>query len=79
MTVTELARRTGVTPAAVVQWENGTVVPATGKLPVIAAVLECEVGELYDAEVLREAGEAARAAVAKRAAADAQKLLNADG
>ena len=33
---------TGVTPPAVIGWENGSKTPTTDKLPTIAAVLECE-------------------------------------
>lgn len=69
-----LAQAAEVTYQAVKQWEDGIVVPSADKLPIIAAVLGCEVGELYDAETLRAASEAARAAVAAKAAADAQAL-----
>ena len=40
----------------------------------IAALLECEVNDLYDDETLRAASEAARAAVAAKGAADARAL-----
>ena len=46
LTGTELARMTGVTLPAVIGWENGSKTPTTDKLPTIAAVLECEVGDL---------------------------------
>ena len=59
MTGAELARRAGVSPPAVTQWENGSRTPATDKLPVIAAVLGCEVSELYEEDALREAARAA--------------------
>lgn len=75
----ELARRVGVVKMSVSQWERGETMPTADKLPTIAAVLECEVVELYDDEVLRAASEAARAAVAKKAAADAQKLAEEAG
>ena len=61
LTGTELARMTGVTLPAVIGWENGSKTPTTDKLPTIAAVLECEIGDLYDDETLRAASEAARA------------------
>ena len=73
LTGTELARMTGVTLPAVIGWENGSKTPTTDKLPTIAAVLECEVRDLYD-ETLRAASEAARAAVAAKGAADARAL-----
>ena len=69
LTGTELARMT-----AVIGWENGSKTPTTDKLPTIAAVLECEVGDLYDDETLRAASEAARAAVAAKGAAGARAL-----
>ena len=74
VTQLELARMVGVSKPSVSMWENGVTAPAADKLPVIAAVLGCEVGELYDEDALREASEAARTAVAARAAADAQAL-----
>ena len=71
LTGTELAR---MTLPAVIGWENGSKTPTTDKLPTIAAVLECEIGDLYDDETLRAASEAARAAVAAKGAADARAL-----
>lgn len=75
----ELARRLGVAAMSVSQWEQGEAMPTADKLPTIAAVLECEIRELYDDELLRAASEAARAAVAKKASADAQKLAEQAG
>ena len=69
-----LARRVGVSKMTWSKWERGVIMPSADKLPTIAAVLECEVGELYDDATLRAAGEAARAAVASKAAADARAL-----
>ena len=69
-----LARRLGVTKVAVSRWENGAAMPTADKLPTIAALLECEVNDLYDDETLRAASEAARAAVAAKGAADARAL-----
>lgn len=74
MSQLDLAQRVGVSEVAVCLWESGKSKPSADKLPIIAAVLECEVGELYDDETLRAASEAARAAVAAKAAADAQAL-----
>ena len=74
MTRYELAQAAEVSYQAVAQWENGVMVPSADKLPTIAAVLECEVGALYDDETLRAASEAARAAVAAKGAADARAL-----
>ena len=50
------------------------VAPSADKLPVLAAMLDCEVGDLYDDEALRAASETARAAVAAKGAADARAL-----
>ena len=74
MTRYELAQAANVSYQAVAQWENGVMVPSADKLPVLAAMLDCEVGELYDDEALRAASEAARAAVATKGAADARAL-----
>ena len=70
MTRYELAEAAAVSYQAIAQWENGVVAPSADKLPVLAAMLDCEVGELYDDEALR----AARAAVAAKGAADARAL-----
>lgn len=69
-----LARRLSVTKMAVSRWESGAAMPTADKLPIIAALLECEVNDLYDDETLRAASEAARAAVAAKGAADARAL-----
>lgn len=74
VTQIELARLVGTTKSAVSLWESGETMPSADKLPTIAAVLEVEVGELYDDATIRAAGEAARAAVASKAAADARAL-----
>lgn len=74
MTRYELAEAANVSYQSVAQWENGVMVPSADKLPVLAAMLECEVGDLYDDEALRAASEAARAAVAAKGAADARAL-----
>ncbi len=74
MTRYELAQAAEVSYQAVAQWENGVMVPSADKLPVLAAMLECEVGDLYDDEALRAASETARAAVAAKGAADARAL-----
>lgn len=74
MTRYELAEAANVSYQSVAQWENGVMVPSADKLPVLAAMLECEVGDLYDDEALRAASETARAAVAAKGAADARAL-----
>ena len=74
MTRYELAQAANVSYQSVAQWENGVVAPSADKLPVLAAMLDCEVGELYANEALRAASEAARAAVAAKGAADARAL-----
>ena len=70
----ELAGLLHVTEQAVSRWESGAAMPTADKLPTIAALLECEVNDLYDDETLRAASEAARAAVAAKGAADARAL-----
>lgn len=74
MTRYELAEAANVSYQSVAQWENGVMAPSADKLPVLAAMLECEVNDLYDDETLRAASEAARAAVAAKGAADARAL-----
>lgn len=74
MTRYELAEAANVSYQSVAQWENGVMVPSADKLPVLAAMLDCEVNDLYDDETLRAASEAARAAVAAKGAADARAL-----
>ena len=74
MTRYELAQAAAVSYQAIAQWENGVAMPTADKLPTIAALLECEVNDLYDDETLRAASEAARAAVAAKGAADARAL-----
>ena len=74
MTRYELAQAAAVSYQAIAQWESGAVMPTADKLPVLAAMLDCEVGDLYDDEALRAASEAARAAVAAKGAADARAL-----
>ena len=74
MTRYELAQAAAVSYQAIAQWESGAVMPTADKLPTIAALLECEVNDLYDDETLRAASEAARAAVAAKGAADARAL-----
>ena len=64
-----LARRLGVTKMAVSRWESGAAMPTADKLPTIAALLECEVNDLYDDEALRAASEAAKGAADARALA----------
>ena len=44
--VAEAARRIGVTPSAVCQWEKGETVPDSRKLPTIAEVYGVTVDEL---------------------------------
>lgn len=74
MTRYELAEAAEVSYQSVAQWENGVMAPSADKLPVLAAMLDCEVGDLYDDEALRAASEAARAAVAAKGVADARAL-----
>lgn len=74
MTGAALARACGVAGAAVCYWESGDNQPTADKLPLIAAALECEVGDLYEPDELRRASDAAAARIHARAVADAKKL-----
>lgn len=70
----ELARRCHVSPAAVCQWESGKKLPRPEKLPLIAALLSCEVGDLYEPDELKQASEEAIARIHEKAVADAKRL-----
>lgn len=74
ITNAELARRCRVKPASVCQWESGKSNPTADKLPVIAAMLECAIGDLYEPDELRAVSEAAAAQVREKAAYDAKAL-----
>ena len=74
MSQLELAQRVGVSKVAVCMWESGETKPSADKLPTIAAVLECEIEDLYDGETLRQVSEAAERRVREKAAADARAL-----
>lgn len=69
MTRYELAQAAAVSYQAIAQWESGAAMPTADKLPTIAALLECEVNDLYDDETLRAASEAAKGAADARALA----------
>ncbi len=47
LTATELARKVGVTPAAVSRWEAGLDVPASFRLPRLAQALDCSIDQLF--------------------------------
>ena len=79
MTRYELAQAANVSYQAIAQWENGVVAPSADKLPVLAAMLGCEVGELYDDVALRAASEAAAERVREAAQRAAQKLAEQAG
>lgn len=74
ISVAELARRCEVSSVAVVMWENGRNLPATVRLPEVAAALECEVGDLYEPDEIRCASEEVRSRIHAKAVADAKKL-----
>lgn len=74
ITNAELARSCRVRPVSVCQWESGEANPLASKLPMIAAVLGCEIRDLYEPDELRAASEAAAARVREKAAADAKAL-----
>lgn len=44
----DLADILGVTQGAISQWEKGTSMPSTEKLPEIAKILGCEIADLFD-------------------------------
>lgn len=46
LTQKELGDKIGVSQGAIAQWENGTTIPTTDKLPTLAKVLHCTVDEL---------------------------------
>lgn len=72
---TELARCCRVSSATVTNWECGKIRPSSEKLPLIAAALDCEVGDLYDPEELKRASEEAMARIRAKARADAKALM----
>ena len=41
----------GVTQASVSMWEAGVAMPRTDKLPEIAKILGCEIGELFEKDM----------------------------
>lgn len=43
----ELARRMGVKRPSVVQWEQGTAMPAAAKLPLLADIFGCTIDALF--------------------------------
>lgn len=47
MTQAELGKRLGVDQTTVSKWEHGKANPSFSKIPEIAKVLECEIGELF--------------------------------
>ncbi len=47
LTATELARKVGVTPAAVCRWESGLDVPSSARLPKLAQALGCSIDQLF--------------------------------
>lgn len=46
--MSQLARRIGVTRAAVSSWANGLTAPTSAKIPAIAKALGASVGEVLD-------------------------------
>lgn len=58
MTLADLARAVGVTPAAVTFWEQGVNKPSLGKLIKLAELFDCTVDELLGrGETHQEGGE----------------------
>lgn len=74
LTGAALARSCGVTGATAYNWEIGKIRPSADKLLLIAAVLECEVGDLFDLAEQQRASEEAAARIRAKAVADAKKL-----
>lgn len=50
MTQSVLGQKMGVAQNAVSQWENEVALPKTRQLPLLAQVLECGIGDLFQAE-----------------------------
>ena len=50
LTQVELAELLGVTQGCVAMWETGKAFPNSEKLPRLAEVLDCSIGELYGEE-----------------------------
>lgn len=44
----ELANKIGVSQANVSQWESGSALPRSDKLPALAKALNCKIDDLFD-------------------------------
>ena len=47
-----LAEECGVTQPSVAAWEKGESQPRSGKIPIIARTLKCEIADLYEEETV---------------------------
>lgn len=47
ITQTELAKRIGVAPSTVTQWETGARNPSVNQVPLLASALECSLDDLF--------------------------------
>ncbi len=47
LTASELARKVGVTLAAVSRWESGLDTPSAARLPKLAQALDCTIDQLF--------------------------------
>lgn len=47
LSITATSRALGVTHPAYIKWESGQGYPSADKLPAIAALFGCDIGELY--------------------------------
>lgn len=70
----ELAAMCEVSHVAVHYWETGIYQPNADKLPLIAAALGVEVGELYDERELKSASDATVRRIREAARESAAKL-----
>lgn len=52
LTQTDIANAVGVTQPSVAAWEKGESQPRSGKIPVIARTLKCEIADLYEEETV---------------------------
>lgn len=48
LTQEQLAKRLGVQRTTVTMWETGETMPRTDKLPEIAKILNCNIGDLFE-------------------------------
>ena len=55
MSQAQLAQKMNVNQTAISQWERGSTMPTSEKLPQLAAALQCSVGDLFQQTEHKEA------------------------